>query len=333
METYIPQSPSAKTNKPGIHPVLLLLIAVLCGGVAAVLPLAYLVLPALLAYTMLRTKPAFAALPFGVFAGVTLTSIPGFTGVCLCVLCLLMTVALYWMQTHKMSNVYTLLALFGIGLLALYAAACMPGILNGEGAYARIQVAADEFVALAEEMILAMPEIPAQANATFTRMLHDYARSVTALVVPFLCMLAGALALSNLLFFRLFARKQAGSISPMRPFREWAIPQSMTYGMLFFLIASLVLFWMGWDYADALNNTVSVLVGMPLMLQGLCVVDYIIAWKGKDIVGRRVVTYLVLGVFIQFTQMILMVIGCFDQLFQFRKRASMMPPPFPPKDL
>ena len=37
---------------------------------------------------------------------------------------------------------------------------------------------------------------------------------------------------------------------------------------------SCILEWTGWVFADGMTNTVNVLVGMPLLLQGLCVIDF-----------------------------------------------------------
>ncbi len=313
-----------------------MLLGAFCAGAAAVfIPLVLLVAPALFACAMCRTKPGYLALFGGVYAALSFLILPALTALSLSVLCTGMAFALYWMQTGKMSNIYTALVLSGIALVSLYAAACLPGILSGEGAFAPIQAMVDDMVGTARQATAAavsgLPESFAAGVQEYFALLDTFSRMAAALFVPFLCVTAGLLSLVNLLFFHLFARKNGLSVSPMRPFRLWAIPQRITYGMLFLLIVSLIFLWTDWDYADAFSGTVNVLVGMPLMLQGLCVVDFLIVRTGKNVVAKRVLVYLAAALLFVYAQALLMMLGCFDQLFRFRMRAS-MPPPGMPRD-
>ena len=330
METKIPNRP-----KEDGSPLPVLLGAACTGAAAVFIPLGLLIAPALFAYAMCRAKPAYLALFGGVYAVLSFLFLPAFTALCLSALCLGMAAALYWMQTRKMSNTYTALALSGIALAALYAAACLPGILSGEGAFAPIQAMVDAAIDTTRQVtasaVSGLPETLSAGVQEYFALLDSFSQMVPSLIVPCLCMAAGLLSLVNLLFFHLFAGKGGLNVSRLRPFRLWAIPQRIMYGMIFLLIVSLIFAWSGWDYANALSSTVNVLVGMPLMLQGLCVVDFLIVRSGNNITTKRVLIYLAAALLFVYAQALLMMLGCFDQLFRFRMRAS-IPPPGMPRD-
>ena len=73
-------------------------------------------------------------------------------------------------------------------------------------------------------------------------------------------------------------------------------------------------------------NTVNVLVGMPLLLQGLCVVDFLIARSRKHVNAGRALAYAGIGILFSLAQTPLILIGCFDQVFRIRERMRGTPP-------
>jgi uncharacterized protein YybS (DUF2232 family) len=112
----------------------------------------------------------------------------------------------------------------------------------------------------------------------------------------------------------------------MRAFRYWALPRSVMLGLFALLVGALVLEWSGWTFADSLSNTVNVLVGMPLLLQGLCVIDFLLVRSSKNVSATRAVSYTAIGVLFGIAQMPLILIGCFEQIFRFRERGMKAPP-------
>jgi uncharacterized protein YybS (DUF2232 family) len=172
-----------------------------------------------------------------------------------------------------------------------------------------------------------MPNIDAQTVKLLTDALDAYSKAIPNMIVPALCVFAGVLGLGNLLFFHLFCKKRPEiAISPIRSFRDWSLPRSMTLGLFALLIGSLILEWTGWVFADGLTNTVNVLVGMPLLLQGLCVIDFLIARSPKNVTLGRTLTYVGIGVLFGLAQTPLILVGCFDQIFRFRDRMRGVPP-------
>ncbi len=309
---------------------LVLLLSVVVAAIAAYFPFALLIAPALWAYAGARTKPAWIALPIAVFALCTLSIgsseiLAGWYGAAA-----LSSVLLYVMMTRRMSHSDTALVLAGVFLVGLYATFCLPGILSGRGAFADIQNAMSSLMAADTEMLKQMPWVDASMAKSFTDTMNLIYESIPIGFVAVLCVFASIMGLGNLLFFRLFCKKHPEiSISPMRPFREWTLPNSTTLGLFALLVLSLIAELADWTYADGFAMTANILVALPLFLQGLCVVDYFIVRSGKNITMTRVLIYFGTIVLFQYTAMALLLIGCFDQIFHIRLRMSTLPPSEP----
>lgn len=309
---------------------LILLLAVAAGAAALIIPFGLIVVPALWAYAGARTKPGWIALPAAVYAlgAMMLYSENGYTSaVAVSVMAAASAVALYVLLTKRFSNTYTALTLSGIFLLGLYVAACLPSVLAGKGAFAAVQAAMDEIISFYRTTFVQAAGADAQYAALVNEYLDTFSKAVPTMVVAALSIFAGVMGLGNLLFFRLFCRKHKEiAISPIREFRFWSLPRSMMFGLFALLVGSLILEWSGWQYAESLVNTVNVLVGMPLLLQGLAVVDFLIVRSARKTAGQRAVTYVLIGVLFGLAEMPLMLLGGFEQLFHFRARTQGLPP-------
>lgn len=308
------------------RPLFILLLGMLASIVGVLLPAALLIVPAVWAYAMCRTKPVGLVACGGVFLVLEMLLLGAFSGACLAVLAIGCAAALYYMQTNRIGNAYTVAAASGIASVCLYALVCLPGILSGEGAFTAVLDVLDESVAAFRAIADSTGALPAENADAFYQSLDAYVKLLPTFIVPALCIGGGVLGLSNFLFFRLFSRGKAYSITPLRPFKYWSIPRDLTTGLIVMLVGSLLMGLTGWDYADALSNTVNALVGMPLLLQGLCVLDFLLSRKadGREST-RRVLTYLVTGLLFVVLQTPLIMLGCFDQVFRFRMRATSPP--------
>jgi uncharacterized protein YybS (DUF2232 family) len=185
----------------------------------------------------------------------------------------------------------------------------------------------DGMIDFYREALAQASNINAEYVALANEYLDAFSDAVPTYIVPALCIFASVLGLGNLLFFRLFCKKHKEiPLAPMRAFRYWVLPRSMMFGLLLLLVGSLVLEWNGWLFAESFGNTVNVLVGMPLLLQGLCVVDFLLVRSNKNVTTRRAIVYTAIGVLFSISQMPLILIGCFEQIFHFRIRTLTMPP-------
>jgi len=203
----------------------------------------------------------------------------------------------------------------------------LPGVLSGDGAFAAVQTVMDEMIDFYRAALSQSGNADAEYISLINEYLDAFSDAVPTYIVPVLCVSASVSGLGNLLFFRLFCRKHTEiSLAPMRAFRYWTLPRSMMLGLLLMLVGSLVFEWSDWTFSDSLGNTVNVLVGMPLLLQGLCVVDFLLKRSNKNVTTLRAVVYTAIGVLFSIAQMPLILIGCFEQIFHFRNRAQAMPP-------
>ena len=306
---------------------LILLLSVLAAALAVVFPVALLLAPALWAYAGARTKPAWIALPAVCYGLMALTAYDTVAALGLAGSAAAVAFALYYLLTRRVSNAYTALTLAGLFLVGLYCAVCLPGILSGDGAFAGAQSVVDEMVADYREAAQQLSDVNTASLELINTYLDSFSKAVPSFIVASLCAGAGVLGLSNLLFFRLFCRKHPEiAISPMREFRFWAMPRSMMLGLFALLIGSLVLEWSGWTFSDGLSSTVNVLVAMPLLLQGLCVIDFFLARSPQRVTVLRVVIYALTAVLFGLLQTPLILLGCFEQILRIRERMQKMPP-------
>ena len=306
---------------------LILLLSVAVALIAAIFPYALLIAPALWAYAGARTKPYWMLLPIATFAICTLQLDSPEILAGLYSAAVLATVIIYVMMTRRMSNSETALMLAGVFLLGLYASVCLPGVLAGRGAFADIQSEMSAIISVNREALKSMTQIDETMAQSALDMMDLIEQSVSTYFVAVLCVFASVLGLGNLLFFRLFCRKHPEiSISPIRPFRDWTLPRNVTLGLFILLVGSLVLELADWEFADGFAATANILVALPLFLQGLSVMDFVIVRSKKNIVVTRTLAYLGTLLFFRYTAYALLLIGCFDQIFRIRLRMAATPP-------
>ena len=118
---------------------LVLLLAAAVALFTAYFPVALIIAPALWAYAGARTKPYWILLPAALFAAgmfvfESVVVAAGLSGAALLAAALLNV-----LLTHRFGNSDTVLLLCGEFLVGLYPAVCLPGILEGRGAFADIQ--------------------------------------------------------------------------------------------------------------------------------------------------------------------------------------------------
>ena len=307
--------------------LLVLLLAVVAAVAAAYVPLFLIITPALWAYAGARTRPYWMAIPAAVFAYAMFTFEPAVVASAFTAGALLAAVILLVLMTHGFSNSDTVLILCGVFLVTLYTAICVPGLLEGRAAYADIQAVMGDARAIYLAGIAQYPQLTPEAVKTVQQMVDALYDAVPTMFVAVLCILASALGLCNLLFFRAFCRKQAQiKLSPMRAFRDWSLPRSMTFGLFAILIGSVVLELTGWEFAESFSVTANYLLCIPLFLQGLSVVDFMLSRAPKNVTAVRTLAYIGIVVLNQLLLLPLVIMGAFDQIFHVRDRMRGIPP-------
>ena len=313
--------------RTGLNGWLVLALAVVSAAAAAYVPFALIVAPALWAYAGARTKPALIALPAIVYAAImfsydTALSAGGLSGASF-----LAALLVYALLTHRFGNADTTLILCGVFLIGLYTAICMPGVLEGRGAFADAQASILSMKEFYTQAAAQMPQLGDAGIKLVSEMMDTMYEAVPTSFVAVLCVIASVLGLSNLLFFRAFcARQKLIPLSPMRAFRDWTIPRSMTFGLFLMLILSLILELLDWSFAASFSVTVNVLLAIPLFLQGISVIDFFIVRGQKNVSVIRALTFVGIGILYQIVLVPLVLVGCFDQIFRLRERLRGVPP-------
>ena len=322
MEAYNQQQPLVR--KTGW---LVLLLATAVALITAYVPLFLVLAPALWAYAGARTKPYWILLPAGVFVAGTVALNSAVVAAGLSGAAVVATVLLYVLLTHGVSNSETALLLCGVFLVGLYVAICLPGVLEGRGAFADIQASVGAMNDFYRSALAQMPQLNQDWAKVMLDAMDEMIAAVPSSFVAVLCIFASVFGLSNLLFFRLFCRKQTQiSLTPMRPFRDWTLPRSVTLGLFAMLILALVMEIAEFEYAEGFGITANVLLAIPLFLQGISVVDFFIVRAQKNVTLMRALTYVALGVLYQLVLYPLILVGCFDQIFRLRDRLRGVPP-------
>ena len=314
-------------SRSGWRGWLTLALAVAVALVAAIVPLALIIAPALWAFAGARTKPALILLPAAAYAALMYALNSVFVASGLAGAALLAAVALYVLLTNRFGNADTALLLSGLFLAGLYVAICLPGIWAGKGAFAGVQAFLASLKSFYASTAAQVPQLGQENAQTLLNTMDMMYEAVPTSFVAVLCIVASVLGLSNLLFFRAFCRKDEQIvISPMRAFRDWTLPRSMMIGLFVMLIGSLILEFTAWAFAPGFSVTVNVLLAIPLFLQGISVVDFFIVRAQKNITTVRTLTYVAIGVLYQFVLVPLVLVGCFDQIFRVRDRMRGAPP-------
>jgi len=315
---------SARETRRGI---LTLLLAIVAAVLTAYIPLFLIIAPATWAYAGARTKPYWMLLPAAAFAYGMFTFEPVVVAAAFSLGALIAAVLLYTLLTHGFSNSDTVLILCGVFLIALYGAICLPGLLEGRAAYADIQAQVGDLRSLYRAAEPQLAQLNPEGVKLILATMDTIYEAVPTGFVAVLCIFASVLGLSNLLFFRAFCRKQTQiTLTPMRAFRDWTLPRSMTLGLFALLIGSIILEFTGWAFAESFSVTANILLGIPLFLQGISVVDFFISRMPKNRTVVRTITYVGLGVLYQLVLFPLVLVGCFDQIFRLRDRMRGVPP-------
>ncbi|MDO4493088.1 MAG: DUF2232 domain-containing protein [Clostridia bacterium] len=305
--------------------------AVLCFA-CMFMPFLFLVAPAVTAYAMLigrRPVPAFIAVLFfglagsavfyGASADVLLVSLPFLAAGCGTGL------ALYLAQTKRLSGFNTVLAGAAVCGGSIYLAVTLPSLLAGGKAFDFVR----ESVKVLTDSVSAMPELAALGLKTDALVgLADY---VVESFVSCCIGIGGIVSLVNTLLFRRLVKKDFASygLAPVNPLSQWTVPQSFLSGVCALMVASFVLLLSENDNAEAVLLAVGTILYIPVMIQGVSLIDWFILEKGTNVGKKRVIAVLAIVLLFRFVRPVLMFLGLFEQILHIRRRVRIIPRPGP----
>ena len=317
------------------NPAWFLVVAMLVSVAALFVPILYFVVPALFAAVLIRSASPRIALPlfapslvcafvFTDLADRTGSSfIPAFS---LVAAGILSGIAIWQTHKRKAGGFNSAFASAAIGILGLYCAICLPGILSGAGAFSAVEASFRETGSILKEILSASatPETQPMIDQ-YLAAFDTYANSIPTLIVPGICMVGCASGLSNTLFFRAFISRDASNLGlpPLTPFRKWQVPSNFTLGLAILLLGSLIVHMTGSEYYSGISSTVSSLIAFPMSVQGLSFVDYLIQRSNRNLTVKRVLIYTACAVFLPLFVTMLVMVGCFEQVFRIRQKMDL----------
>lgn len=236
--------------------------------------------------------------------------------------------AVWYVQTRRLGGFLTASAAAAAAIAGLYAAVCLPGIVDGTGAF----TAAQEGVRLLGEAVAAqLAGVPGYAESAeiAEQIFSSMYLAVPVLLTGVLCVLGALFGFFTAVLFFAFTRRRraACGLAAPKPFRLWVIPRRYVPGIVLLYVMALVLRLSGFANADAVYNTVGSLLNLPLMVQGLSLVAFLLSLRSRPGKALSAVTYVLIGVLFPLTSSMLTTVGLFDLFLRFRDRV--IPPAAP----
>lgn len=236
--------------------------------------------------------------------------------------------AVWYVQTRRLGGFLTASAAAAAAIAGLYAAVCLPGIVDGTGAF----TAAQEGVRLLGEAVAAqLAGVPGYAESAeiAEQLFSSMYLAVPVLLTGVLCVLGALFGFFTAVLFFAFTRRRraACGLAAPKPFRLWVIPRRYVPGIVLLYVMALVLRLSGFANADAVYNTVGSLLNLPLMVQGLSLVAFLLSLRSRPGKALSAVTYVLIGVLFPLTSSMLTTVGLFDLFLRFRDRV--IPPAAP----
>ena len=285
----------------------LVLYPLAAAGTAACLCAARRKLTALLPMAAAMLPPIVLFRPFGVDAAAMMLLIPA-TGALIGV-----------MQKKHLGGFYTAAAAAAAGIACLYAMVCLPGILDGSGAFFSAQTYAERLSAA----LLQLADPMRGVEAYYDELAAALPQLVPVMTTGVLCSL-GALGglLSAVLFFALTRRKRkALGLRVPKPFRLWSIPKQLTGGIVLLYAMALLMQLFGYVNAAAVTQTVNAILGFPLLVQGLSMIAFMLSMRKYPSKLLNVVIFSAIALLFQFAQSLLTMLGILEQMMRIRERA------------
>ncbi len=293
-----------------------LMIGALAGAAGVFVPFAAHLMPAFLAFVF-AAWGAYGIVPaLAGASAVTLAFLPpAEAGYLLALYVPAALIAGFFIRKKLPWRTAVVASAFAMGA-AMYLNLCLPSMLAGSNPFAAFKEAIaetsrallDEFGALAPRDEAALSLV---REAFLT--LRDIAPQIAMYII------AGAsmfFSLVNVLIARALAKKAGAEMRPMAHFALWQLSEQYAYASLAAIAGVLAVMFIGLENADAVFALGTSVVVMPLMLTGICYVEFNIRMGGRNKQGRRVAFYIFAALLLPYS---LIFLGLMDRITKARR--------------
>ena len=127
-------------------------------------------------------------------------------------------------------------------------------------------------------------------------------------------------ALVDTLIARALAKKAGAELRPMAPFALWQLSRQYTWASLALLLGALVAIVANLSNADAVFAAAECVVLGPLLLMGLCYIDFLTRMAKPGNAALRVVIYAAAALLMPYSLFLLIGMGLMDRFTKVRRK-------------
>ncbi len=307
-----------------------ILFALLTGIVALLalfFPILLLILPAMFAY-LAAVRPWSCFLPALVIAAVGTALLSQWPGWLHLLVIYLPASVLSGILLRRGVGRFEITAVAAALIAAgFYVLLCVPSLTQGLGPVGlmqqQVQEMIDSFRALPAQLTVTGQEAAGAEEyvAAVTAALNDFRLGLPTVMPAILCLMGSVGAVISVpLAATWCARADSARFRAPTRFVDWRLPRGFVVGALILAVGSGVMALLELDIAQTVWTASLVLILLPLFVQGLCTLLFVIARSRGGKAVPIVVLVLAFVLAFPFVALILTLLGAVEQAFQLRRR-------------
>ena len=192
-----------------------------------------------------------------------------------------------------------------------YCLLCLPSLLAGEGPFAAME---ETLLTLADAMASLGREF-AQAgfDAAATEPMVELLRAASLLAPEITCIIivscGMAFGLMDVVLARRMALAAKAQLKPMAPFPLWQLSKNYTIGAAVLFVSALLVLLLKLNNANAVFVVAECVIFLPLMLMGVCFMDFLTRITGGNGKLRRALFYVCIVMLFPYSAIFLHLFG------------------------
>lgn len=176
--------------------------------------------------------------------------------------------------------------------VALYLNMSLPYMLEGSNPFEAVQKAIGALASQMSAEMQALYPADTQGLQLIKETFASIEEIAPQLMMYLVCGLAMLFALIDVVIARTLLKKTGTTLRPMTHFALWQLGGHYVHVTLAAIAGTAAVFILGLDNADAVFAAASGIVMMPLMLMGVCYMEFTLRMSPKKSAGRRVAFYI-----------------------------------------
>lgn len=235
----------------------------------------------------------------------------------------LTALALTVLQCKKLGGLYSCMGSAACGIGGVYAIVCLPGILNGTGAFTAVKEMFAGYAAqIKEEVALFAGAALEDVAAEFYRQLDELVETVPDVTTGMIFLIGMVGGLGTVLLYFALTRKRREALGLAAPGRvaEWTVPRIVFRPLFIFYLVTGVLFMLDVANAASIYYVVSVMFSFLTVIDGFATAEWLLGKIRRKRGLFRALAYVLTAAFPMFAVSPLSTLGFVDCVFHIRQR-------------